>query len=93
MKKLRKQQLLFRKLRFYNQNKPQVDTLAISEYDWRDREIRAFIERAREDIGYSDKTAPCDIYSALIKLTPHWEENRRKRWDKIRSLSLQNKVK
>jgi hypothetical protein len=92
MKKLRKQQLLFRKLRFYNQNKPTVDAIARSEKDWRDKEIRSFVERVREDVGYAQSTAPCDIYSAIIKLTPYWEEKRRQRWDKIRSLSSQKKA-
>jgi hypothetical protein len=91
VRKIRRQNLLFRKLRFYNQNKDSIHTLAKSDKDWRDEEIRSFVERAREEIGYSKTTAPCDIYSALLSLTPYWEEKRRKRWTK--SSLLQEKDK
>lgn len=77
---MRKKQLLFRKLRFYNQNKLDINTLAQSEKDWTDIHVKEFIKRAREDIGYSKKTSPCDIFSSLIKLTPYWEKKRRQRW-------------
>jgi hypothetical protein len=84
--KIRRQQLKFKKLRFYNQNNKEINTLAQSDKDWRDEEVRSFVERARQDIGYSQTTAPCDIYSALVSLTPTWAK-RRKQW--IRSSSSQ----
>lgn len=73
--------LALKKLTFYEKNKNKIDTLATSDDNWKSREVRDFLEQARKQIGYADTTAPCDIYSALLSLTPTYKQ-RRETWRK-----------
>jgi hypothetical protein len=79
--KARRNVLALKKLTFYNENKNKIDTLASSDDNWRSKEVREFLELARKQVGYADTTAPCDIYSALLSLTPTYKQ-RRESWRK-----------